>query len=114
MQCVVCPNCFTQKNQLTIFPCYVSRHLFNLNSQVKIFNLVAKLLTEYKNVPYRDLRILFFIEDLLNFNQLTNGLHKQKILSVIISQILKRNVFLVMPALYVIFMKLKRQSLKSK
>jgi hypothetical protein len=79
-----------------------------------LLNSVTKLLPEYKNVPYRDLRILFFIEDLLNFNQLTNGLHRQKILTVIISQILKRNVFLVMPALYVIFMKLKRQSLKSK
>jgi len=79
-----------------------------------LLNSVTKLLPEYKNVPYRDLRILFFIEDLLNFNQLTNGLHRQKILTVIISQILKRNVFLVMPALYVIFMKLKRQSLKFK
>ena len=84
---------------------------FNLD---ELLNSVTKLLPEYKKVPYRDLRILFFIEDLLNFNQLTNGLHRQKCLTVIMSQILKRNIFLVLPALYVIFMKLKRQSLKSK
>jgi hypothetical protein len=80
----------------------------------EVLNSATRLLSGYKNDPYRDLRILFFLEDLLTFNQFTNGLHRKKVLITIGKQILKRGALLIPPALFVIFLKMKRRSLRTK
>ena len=67
------------------------------------------LLSQYKKLPDRNLRILFFLEDLICFNRLTNGHHKRKIMTIISRQLMSRNLFLLPPVLYVLFMKLKRK-----
>jgi glycosyltransferase involved in cell wall biosynthesis len=79
-----------------------------------VCNSATKLLSGYKNAPYRDLRILFFLEDLLRFNQFTNGLHRKRIFIAIVNQILKRGVLLIPPALFVILMKMKRRSFRTR
>ena len=80
----------------------------------KILASAAKLLVQYRGSAHRNLRILFFLEDLVNFNLLTNGLHRRKILTIITNQIFKRNVFLIVPVIYVFRMKLKRMKIMSK
>jgi glycosyltransferase involved in cell wall biosynthesis len=80
----------------------------------KILDSAEKLLFEYRGSAHRNVRILFFFEDLVNFNLLTNGVHRRKILIIITNQIIRRNVSLIVPALYVFRMKLKRMNLMSK
>jgi hypothetical protein len=79
----------------------------------EVLNSATRLLSGYKNVPYGDLRILFFLEDLINFNRLTKGFHRKVILIAIVKQIQKRGLFLVPSFLFVILMKMKRKTLKS-
>lgn len=83
---------------------YVSRR-----GNLAVLDGAKVLLSHYKKLPYRDLRILFFLEDILNLNQFTNGRYQRKIVNIIIHQLLLRNIFLVPPVLYVLFMKLKRK-----
>lgn len=85
----------------------------SLNSK-DIFNQSAKLLDEYKNYSFRDLRLLFFFEDLMKYYYFTQRIHRREIASLICKRILRRNIFLIVPILYVVFMKLKRISLQSK
>ena len=89
------------------------QYAWSINAK-DLFNKSAKLLDEYKENSLRDLRILFFFEELLKYDRLTNGIYRQEITSILFRQILKRNFFLVPPALYAIFMKLKRKSFTSK
>ena len=89
------------------------QYAWSINAK-DLFNQSAKLLDEYKENSFRDLRILFFFEELLKYDRLTNGIYRQEITSILFRQILKRNFFLVPPTLYVIFMKLKRKFFTSK
>jgi len=77
----------------------------------EILNSAPDLLAEYAGTTYRDLRVLFFLEDLINFNHLTNNIYRRDIFNLIANQVMKRNVFLIAPAAYALFMKLKRVSL---
>lgn len=70
---------------------------------------IQDLLLQYKKFPGRNLRILFFLEDLICFNRFTNGHHQRKIMTIVAHQLLSRNLFLLPPVLYVLFMKLKRK-----
>ena len=67
------------------------------------------LLSQYKKFPGRNLRILFFLEDLIGFNRLTNSRHQRRIMNIVAHQLLSRNLFLLPPVLYVLLMKLKRK-----
>lgn len=67
------------------------------------------LLMQYKKFPNRNLRVLFFLEDLLTFNRFTNGQHQKRITIIVAQQLLSRNLFLLPPVFYVLFMKLKRK-----
>lgn len=80
----------------------------------EILNSAGKLIGEYKGSVHRNLRILFFLEDLVNFNHLTNNVHRQRIFLIITNQIIRRNVFLIAPVIYVLSMKFKRMNLVSK
>ncbi len=70
---------------------------------------IQDLLLQYKKFPGRNLRILFFLEDLISFNRFTNGHHQKKIMTIVAHQLLSRNLSLLPPAVYVLFMKLKRK-----
>lgn len=89
------------------------QYAWSINAK-DLLNHSAKLLDGYSENTFRDLRTLFFFEELLKYDQLTNGINRQKITSILFKQILKRNFCLVPPLLYAIFMKLKRKSLNSK
>ena len=80
----------------------------------EILNSAGKLIAEYKGSVHRNLRILFFLEDLVNFNYLTNDVYRWRIFLIITNQIIRRNVFFIAPVLYVLSMKLKRTNLMSK
>ena len=67
------------------------------------------LLVQYKKFPGRNLRVLFFLEDLITFNRFTKGKHQKRVASIFTQQLLSRNVFLLPPVLYVLIMKLKRK-----
>ena len=73
-----------------------------------ILGQINTLLLEYKRVPYRNLRILYLIHDLLNFNLLTDKRYQKKILKVVLQQIVVRNFSLIPSILYILFMKYKR------
>jgi hypothetical protein len=67
------------------------------------------LLLQYKKFPDRNLRVLFFLEDLATFNQFTKGQYQKRVVTIFAQQLLSRNVFLLPPLLYVLFTKLKRK-----
>lgn len=79
----------------------------------EVLNSAKWLLSGYKDVPYRDLRILFFLEDLIRFDRLTGGFHRKVILMTIVNQVLKRGVLFVPAAFFVVFMKMKRRSFRT-
>ena len=70
---------------------------------------IQDLLLQYKKFPDRNLRILFFLEDLLTFNRFTKGQYQKRVVTIVAQQLLSRNVFLLPPILYVLIMKLKRK-----
>jgi len=72
-------------------------------------NKTQDLLVQYKKFPGRNLRVLFFLEDLITFNRFTKGQHKKRVATIFAQQLLSRNVFLLPPVLYVLLMKLKRK-----
>ena len=72
-------------------------------------NKTQDLLVQYKKFPRRNLRVLFFLEDLITFNRFTKGQHQKRVATIFAQQLLSRNVFLLPPALYVLLMKLKRK-----
>jgi glycosyltransferase involved in cell wall biosynthesis len=74
-----------------------------------IIHKTQSLLLEYKHSPNRNLRIIFFLEDLISFNRFTNGRHRRRVLAIVAQQLLTRNVLLLTPALSVLFMKFKRK-----
>jgi glycosyltransferase involved in cell wall biosynthesis len=74
-----------------------------------IIHKTRSLLLEYKRFPNRNLRILFFLEDLISFNRFTDGRHRRKVFAIIAHQVLSRNIMLLTPALYVLIMKIKRK-----
>jgi glycosyltransferase involved in cell wall biosynthesis len=74
-----------------------------------IIHKAQSLLLEYKHFPNRNLRIIFFLEDLISFNRFTNGRYRKRVLAIVAQQLLTRNVLLLTPALSVLFMKFKRK-----
>lgn len=70
------------------------------------------LLLKYRGIPYRNHRILYFIQDLLNYNSLTYRKHRNQIYKVIIHQIIVRNIWLIQPFIQVLFFKYKKSNLK--
>ena len=80
----------------------------------EILNSASNLLIEYRGTAHRNLRILFFLEDLVNFNHITNNVRRRRILLIITNQLVRRNVFLIAPAIYLLCMKLKRMNLMSR
>lgn len=77
----------------------------------EILDSAPNLLAEYSGTAHRNMRILFFLEDLVNFNYLTSNIHRKNTYKLFAKQIIKRNVFLLIPAIYVLSMKIKRMSL---
>lgn len=67
------------------------------------------LLVQYKKFPGRNLRVLFFLEDLITFNRFTKSKHQKRVATIFAQQLLSRNIFLLLPLLYVLFMKHKRK-----
>jgi hypothetical protein len=74
----------------------------------EILDSAPNLLAEYVGISHRNMRVLFFLEDLMNFNYLTSNTHRENIFKLIAKQVIKRNVFLIIPAIYVLSMKIKR------
>ena len=74
----------------------------------EILDSAPNLLAEYAGISHRNMRVLFFLEDLLNFNYLTNNTHRKIIFKLIAKQVIKRNIFLIISAIYVLSMKIKR------
>jgi len=74
----------------------------------EILDSAPNLLAEYAGISHRNMRVLFFLEDLVNFNYLTSNTHRKNVFKLIAKQVIKRNIFLLMPAIYVLFMKIKR------
>jgi glycosyltransferase involved in cell wall biosynthesis len=72
-------------------------------------NKTQDLLQQYKKFPGRNLRVLFFLEDLITFNRFTEGQHQKRVATIFARQLLSRNVCLLPPVLYVLLMKLKRK-----
>jgi glycosyltransferase involved in cell wall biosynthesis len=84
-------------------------------NQYPILNLLTEintLLLEYNNLPYRNLRILYLIHDLLNFNLLTEKRYQRRIYKVLMQQIIVRNFSLIPSCFYILFMKYKKFRLK--
>jgi glycosyltransferase involved in cell wall biosynthesis len=67
------------------------------------------LLMQYKKFPGRNLRVLFFLEDLITFNRFTKSQHQKRVMAIFAQQLMSRNIFLLLPVFYVLFMKLKRK-----
>lgn len=81
------------------------------SSNILTIDNARNLLLQYKGIPYRNLRLLFFIHDLLLFNQFTNYKYQKKII-VLLASIITSRFFCLLPALvYVLFMKFKRKFL---
>jgi hypothetical protein len=59
------------------------------------------LLMQYKKFPGRNLRVLFFLEDLITFNQFTKGRYQKRVATIFAQQLLSRNLFLLPPLFYV-------------
>ena len=63
----------------------------------------------YKKSTNENLRILFALQDLITFNKLTEGKHKKKVRTLILREVLLRNLRLLPPLLYVFFIRHKRK-----
>jgi glycosyltransferase involved in cell wall biosynthesis len=74
----------------------------------------SNLLSEYAGTAHRNLRVLFYLEDLVKFNYITNNIYWRSIFRIIVRQLMERNIFLVSSLIYVLFMKLKRIRLLSR
>jgi len=84
-------------------------------NQYPILNILAEintLLLEYRRLPYRNLRTLYLIHDLLNFNLLTEKRYQKKIYKVVLQQIIVRNFSLLPSSFYILFIKYKKNRLK--
>jgi glycosyltransferase involved in cell wall biosynthesis len=77
----------------------------------EILDSAPNLLAGYAGLSHRNMRVIFFLEDLVNFNYLTSNIHRKNIFKLIAKQVMKRNVFLVIPTIHLLFMKVKRVSL---
>jgi glycosyltransferase involved in cell wall biosynthesis len=72
-------------------------------------NKTQDLLLQYRKFPGRNLRVLFFLEDLIIFNRFTKSQHQKRVMAIFAQQLISRNIFLLLPVFYVLFMKLKRK-----
>lgn len=89
------------------------RQRFALKSEtILLIENIRKQLSQYEIYSHRNLRVLFLIQDLINFNRLTSGFYRRRIYSIIIAQLLLRNIFLIAPFWQVYFMKAKRLRIK--
>lgn len=75
----------------------------------EILENIEKLLSRYRGYSYRNVRVLFFLEDLFTFDRFTSGTYRKKIFIITLRQLISRNIFLVPAFIYLIFMKIKRQ-----
>ncbi len=76
-----------------------------------ILDLFHSNLLMYKNSTNENLRILFALQDLVTFNRLTEGKHKKKVGTLIFRELLLRNLRLLSPLLYVLFIRNKRKKI---
>ena len=85
------------------------KKLASQTDNLAIIHKTQSLLLQYRYFPNRNLRILFFLEDLISFNRFTNGRYRRRIIVIVAQQLLSRNILLITPALYILFMKFKRK-----
>jgi glycosyltransferase involved in cell wall biosynthesis len=64
----------------------------------------------YTNYPRENLRSLFFFHDLIKLGQFTGSRYRRIILRIILSEIFRKNVFLITPIFSAMAMKLKRRN----
>jgi glycosyltransferase involved in cell wall biosynthesis len=75
-------------------------------------NKSNSLLLRYKGTPYRNRRILYFIQDLLNYNSITERENQNEVFRVILHQVIVRNFLLIPPIIQILILKYKKSNLK--
>ena len=79
---------------------------------LNFLTVINTLLLEYRRVPYRNLRTLYLIHDLVVFNALTDKRYQGKIHKVVLQQVIARNFALIPSILYILLMKYRKTYLQ--
>lgn len=103
-------NSITRSNQMTMRTksLELRKQFASQEENLLTLNRAKEHLLQYKEFPYRNLRILFFLEDLINYNRLTNQSYQRKIMLIVLYQVITRNIFLLIALIQVLAMKLRR------